>query len=153
MKLSQLLSAVLPKKEEPTEKVETQTSLLKKKAEHFKNLKVECAVDNNVVPCSELETTPYIGVPAPSYLKEDPWFPSLVHSEKQLDYMQQETEIKRQEEEIRLNETKESDDIHQKMYEIASKNWNTVAETQGGSENFQSGSGGWNSGTGMGQFL
>ena len=39
------------------------------------------------------------------------------------------------------------------MYEIASKNWNTVAETQGGSENFQSGPGGWNSGTGMGQFL
>ncbi len=51
------------------------------------------------------------------------------------------------------NETKESDDIHQKMYEIASKNWSTVAETQGGSENFQSGPGGWNSGNGMGQFL
>ena len=148
MKLRQLLSAVLPKKEEP--KVETQTSILKKKSEQFK---VECSIDEDVVPCSELETTPYIGVPAPAYLKEDPWFPSLVHSEKQLDYMEQETEIKRQEEEVRLNETKESDDIHQKMYEIASKNWNTVAETQGGSENFQSGPGGWNSGNGMGQFL
>ena len=140
MKLRQLLSAVLPKKEEP--KVETQTSILKKKSEHFK---VKCSIDEDVVPCSELETTPYIGVPAPAYLKEDPWFPSLVHSEKQLDYMEQETEIKRQEEETRLNETKESDDIHQKMYEIASKNWSTVAETQGGSENFQSGPGGWNS--------
>ena len=38
------------------------------------------------------------------------------------------------------------------MYEKATKNWNTVKETQGGSENFQEGSGGWNSGTGMGQY-
>ena len=34
------------------------------------------------------------------------------------------------------------------MYEIATKNWNTVAETQGGSENFQEGPGGWKSGNG-----
>ena len=50
MKLRQLLSAVLPKKEEP--KVETQTSILKKKSEHFK---VKCSIDEDVVPCSELE--------------------------------------------------------------------------------------------------
>ena len=33
----------------------------------------------------------------------------------------------------------EPDDIHQKMYEIATKNWNTVSESQGASENFQEG--------------
>ena len=38
------------------------------------------------------------------------------------------------------------------MYEMATKNWNTVKETQGGSENFQENHGGWNSGTGMGQY-
>ena len=30
--------------------------------------------------------------------------------------------------------------MHQLMYEMATSNWNTVAETQGGSENFQGGS-------------
>ena len=38
------------------------------------------------------------------------------------------------------------------MYELASKNWNTVSETQGGSENFHEGPGGWTSGNGMRQF-
>ena len=42
----------------------------------------------------------------------------------------------------------ESEDIHQKMYDIATQNWNTVSESQGGSENFQEGPGGWNSGNG-----
>ena len=46
----------------------------------------------------------------------------------------------------------ESEDIHQKMYDIATQNWNTVSESQGGSENFQEGPGGWNSGTGHNQF-
>ena len=45
------------------------------------------------------------------------------------------------------------ENIHQKMYEIATKNWTTVGETQGGSENFHEGPGGWNSGNGMGQFV
>ena len=44
--------------------------------------------------------------------------------------------------------TCESADIHAKMYEIATNNWTTVSETQGGSENFQEGPGGWNSGAG-----
>ena len=56
------------------------------------------------------------------------------------------------EEQQRSEETCESHDIHAKMYEIATQNWTTVAETQGGSENFQEGPGGWNSGTGLGQF-
>ena len=50
------------------------------------------------------------------------------------------------------NGSRESSNIHQEMYELSTKNWTTVAETQGGSENFQEGPGGWNSGTGMAQF-
>ena len=45
-------------------------------------------------------------------------------------------------------------DIHQKLYDLATANWNTVAEAQaqyqgGGSENFHEGPGGWNSGNGF----
>ena len=35
------------------------------------------------------------------------------------------------------NGNRESSNIHQEMYELATKNWTTVAETQGGSENFR----------------
>jgi hypothetical protein len=58
-----------------------------------------------------------------------------------------------------LDESKSNEpaDIHQKLYEVATKNWTTVGETQisaqGGSENFQEGPGGWQSGTGYGQFF
>ena len=114
---------------------------------------IECAIDEKVVECGEMDNPPFVGVPAPAYLEDDAWFggsPEL--TEKQQDYMEQETEFKKQEEEKRSEITCESHDIHVKMYEIATKNWTTVAETQGGSENFKEGPGGWNSGTGMGQF-
>ena len=62
--------------------------------------------------------------------------------------MEQETEMKLQEQKRREEAGEESEDIHQKMYEIATKKLNTVAETQGGSENFQEGPGGWKSGNG-----
>jgi hypothetical protein len=60
--------------------------------------------------------------------------------------------MKMQEEKRREEAGEEPENIHQLMYEMATKNWNTVAETLGGSENFQEGPGGWNSGNGMGQF-
>ena len=48
---------------------------------------------------------------------------------------------------------KETKNIHEEMYQRASKYWGTwKEELPGGSENFQSGPGGWNSGTGMRQF-
>ena len=114
--------------------------------------KIECAIDDNIVDCTELNEEPYTGIPAPTYLSEDPWFGSPVYSEKQKDYMEMETEMKIREEQRSKELSVESEDIHQKMYEIATKSWNTVAETQGGSENFHEGPGGWNSGNGMGQF-
>ena len=115
---------------------------------------IECAIDENIVDCKEMDKeTPYIGVPAPAYLKDDPWFGSPVYSEKQKDYMEIETEMKILEEQQREEAGVEPVDIHQLMYEIATKSWNTVSETQGGSENFHEGPGSWNSGNGMGQFL
>ena len=63
----------------------------------------------------------YTGIPAPVYLEDDEWFgPAPVKTEKQLDYMEQEIEMKRQEREE--NFSVEPDDIHQKMYEIVTQN-------------------------------
>ena len=50
--------------------------------------------------------------------------------------------------------TKEPENIHEVMYQKATKNQNTTVQLnpRGGSENFQSGPGGWTSGTGINQF-
>ena len=134
------------KKEKPKQEVETQTTILQKKAGTFK---VECAIDEEVVDCSEMDSPPYVGVPAPAYLEDDPWFgPAPTLTEKQQDYMEQETAMKIEEQNRREEAGEEPENIHEMMYQIASKNWNTVSESQGGSENFQEGPGGWNSGNG-----
>ena len=145
--LAALKEVFIPKSE--LEEVETQTSILKKKSEHFK---VKCAVDSEEVPCSELKTTPYTGIPAPAYLEDDPWFPAPILSEKQMSYKEAHEQAVAEQQILNESESKESADIHQKLYEMASANWNTVAESQGGSENFHEGPGGWNSGTGYNQF-
>ena len=135
----------------PKQEVETQTTILQKKAGTYN---VECAIDEEVVDCKEMSTTPYTGIPAPVVLSNDSWFGDVTYkSQKQLDYMEQETEMKRQERE--QNFSVEPDDIHQRMYEIATKNQNTTLQLNplGGSENFHEGPGGWNSGNGMGQFV
>jgi hypothetical protein len=116
--------------------------------------RVECAIDDEVVDCESLEApihgySPYIGVPAPKVLEDDPWFGPAPISDANRDYMEQETLIKQ--EEYQETHSVESEDIHQVMYEIATSNWNTVDETKqsmGGSENIQN----WNSGNGMGQY-
>ena len=118
--------------------------------------KVECAIDETPIDCEDLQEN-YTGIPAPAYLNDDPWFgPAPVRSEKQLDYMERETQMKQQEEAIRSEFTVESEDIHAKMYEIATASNGTAVQRDpiGGSENFQGGSNGygWMSGTGMGQF-
>jgi len=123
---------------------------------------VEDEIEKDSMPSSEhsgmeyLDNNPtsYTGVPAPAYLSEDPWFPTLILSEKQMTIKEAHEQAVLDQQII--DESKESEDIHQKLYEVATKNWNTVSETQwtaqGGSENFQEGPGGWNSGTGMSQF-
>jgi len=119
--------------------VETQTSLLQKKANTFN---VECAIDEKVVDCDEMDSPPYIGVPAPAYLEDDPWFGPAIVSDKGQDYMEKEAEIKQQEEENRQYWTNEPEDIHQVMYEMATQSAATTLQLDpiGGSENFQGGS-------------
>ena len=134
----------------PRSEFETQTTLLQKKAGTYK---VKCTVDEDEVDCANFKE-PYLGVPAPAYLPEDPWFSSPTLSQKQMTVKEAHEQAVADQQILDESESKESADIHQKLYEIASKNWNTVAESQGGSENFQEGPGpnGWNSGTGMRQF-
>ena len=73
-------------------------------------------------------------------LQNDEWFGTAVVSEKQKDYMVQETEIKRQE--FEKSFSVEPEDIHQVMYEMATKSGATTVQLDpiGGSENFQGGS-------------
>ena len=119
---------------------------------------IECAIDENVVDCEgeafkQDALNYYTGIPAPAYLKDDEWFgPAPVRSQKQIDYMEREVKIKR--EEFENNFSVESEDIHQKMYEIATQNHNVTLDYDysGGSENFHSGPGAWNSGNGREQF-
>ena len=116
---------------------------------------VQCAIDDDVVDCTDFKE-PYIGVPAPDYLPEDPWFPAPVLSEKQIS-VKEAHEQAIADNQILADESGsvvESSDIHQKMYEIATKGSATTLQLDppGGSENFHEGPGGWNSGTGLRQF-
>ena len=110
----------------------------------IKEKDIECAIDENVVDCAEMEEEPYVGIPAPTLTPVDDWFsgPYGCPTEKQQDYMAQEAEIKKQEAENRQYWTKESANIHQEMYEIATKSGATTLQLDpiGGSENFQGGS-------------
>ena len=113
---------------------------------------IECAIDEDVVECSEMDSPPYTGIPAPTTLTEDPWFGPAVVSDANKDYMEREYEAFKQDALNYYSDSKEPENIHQMMYERASKYWGTWKEemqSPGGSENFQSG---WNSGNGMGQF-
>ena len=105
---------------------------------------IECAIDEDVVECSEMDSLPYTGIPAPILTPVDDWFssPYGCPTEKQQDYMAQEAEIKKQEAENRQYWTKESANIHQEMYDLATKSGATTVQLDpiGGSENFQGGS-------------
>ena len=108
---------------------------------------IECAIDEDVVECDGLdyEDQYYTGVPAPVLNPIDEWFASPYGvapavTEKQKDYMEQEIEMKRQEREE--NFSVEPENIHQVMYEMATKSGATTIQLDpiGGSENFQGGS-------------
>ena len=107
---------------------------------------LECAIDEDKVDCEHLDDDQdkaYVGVPAPVLNPVDEWFsssygcPSAV-TEKQKDYMEQETEMKQQEQ----NSSIEPENIHQVMYEMATRSGATTVQLDpiGGSENFQGGS-------------
>ena len=119
--------------------------------------KVVKAIKKVFIPRSEfIEETPkkvekkqtsYIGVVAPVITPFDSWFSKPVKTEKVVAH---EKHVAAKIEEQKVMEAaqpkKEPENIHQMMYERASKYWGTwKEELPGGSENFQSG---WNSGTG-----
>ena len=112
---------------------------------------IECAIDENIVDCKTFDDEQekaYVGVPAPILNPVDDWFSSPYGfavpaiTQKQKDFMAQEAEIKKQEEENRQYWTKESANIHQEMYDLATKSGATTVQLDpiGGSENFQGGS-------------
>ena len=108
---------------------------------------------NDEVACTVDPKEPYIGVPAPLVPPYDPWFANPIKSEKTI---VKETEMKVQEaiEKAALPPTNEPDNIHDMMYNKATKNQNTTVQLNppGGSENFHEGPGGWTSGNGQNQF-
>jgi len=93
----------------------------------------------------------HFGVPAPVVSPDDPWFGSAPKTEKAMEYvMKKNEELYRK---LAEPKSKEPENIHQMMYEKASKYWGTwKEELPGGSENFQENSNNWNSGTGLRQF-
>lgn len=131
-------------------------------SENITKEKIECAIDETVVECEGEAFTndalnyyaPYTGVPAPVLTPHDDWFSNEnpVVTEIQKDYMEQETALKK--EEALKSQSREPENIHQVMYEMATKNQSTTLhiDPPGGSENYQEGKNEWNSGTGMGQF-
>ena len=122
-----------------------------------KSDKVECAIDESIIDCDKLEAPiqecgpghftqgygSFVGVPAPRVLKEDEWFGPAPVSDANMDYMEREYKAFKQD---ALNyydqETKEPEDIHQVMYDLATKSGKTTTQLDpiGGSENFQGGS-------------
>ena len=107
---------------------------------------IECAIDEDKIDCEHLDDDQdkaYVGVPAPILNPVDEWFaapygcPSAI-TEKQKDYMEQETEVKQQEQ----TSSVEPENIHQVMYEMATRSGATTVQLVpiGGSENFQGGS-------------
>ena len=138
---------------------------------------VECAIDDQVVSCSEVDSVPFIGedttnyhewieeeykeepytgVPAPAYLEYDSWFSPPVYSEKQITMKEAYEHAVADNQILYETVSSEPQDIHEKIYQIATGNWNTVDETKetiGGSENYHTGPGGWNSGNGWGSLF
>ena len=108
---------------------------------------IECAIDENIVDCDHFDDDQdkaYVGVPAPVLTPVDDWFSGsygfateIPITEKQKDYMERENEMKMAE-----DHSKEPDNIHQLMYEMATKSGATTVQLDpiGGSENFQGGS-------------
>ena len=103
---------------------------------------IECAIDEQTVNCAVMEEEPaYTGVPAPEVLQEDPWFGPAVVSDANKDYMEREYEAFKQDALNYYSDSKEPENIHQVMYEMATNNAATTLQLDpiGGSENFQGG--------------
>ena len=116
-------------------------------SQKIKDEDIECAIDDNTVDCSKFDDDQeksYVGVPAPVLNPVDEWFASPYGcatpaiTEKQKEY--QESEAFK--EEAIKDYSKEPDNIHEVMYDMATKSGATTLQLDpiGGSENFQGGS-------------
>ena len=107
---------------------------------------IECAIDESIVDCEHFDDDQdkaYVGVPAPVLTPHDDWFEDPPKTEMQMEYEHINDDF--QDGWWLLPEyqdTKESPNIHQEMYEIATKSGATTLQLDpiGGSENFQGGS-------------
>ena len=98
--------------------------------------KVECAIDEDVVDCVEIDTPPYTGVPAPILNPVDEWFASPYGCPPAITEKQKEYEaVQRLHEDIRRES--EPENIHEVMYQMATENAPTTIQLDG----WQSGSG------------
>ena len=125
------------------------TKTLKDILRFTKQKEVKCTIDDLEAPlfeCGSGHLTQgygFIGIPAPKVLKNDPWFGEPVKSEKQLEYEHINDDPHdgwwlRPE----WQDPKEPDNIHEVMYDMATKCGKTTTQLDpvGGSENFQGGS-------------
>ena len=109
---------------------------------------IECAIDENIVDCEHFDDDQdkaYVGVPAPVLTPHDDWFEDPPKTEMQMEYEHINDDPHDGwwlRPEWQDQETKESANIHQEMYEIATKSGATTIQLDpiGGSENFQGGS-------------
>ena len=108
---------------------------------------------------------PFVGIPAPEVLEDDPWFGPAPETERSISIKEAKAKAIADAQILPCESDnhhplhhKEAEDIHQKMYEIATSGGNTTTQLDpmpefgGGSENFHEGHAGWNSGTGIRQF-
>ena len=104
---------------------------------------LECAIDEDVVDCKEIEEEPYDWCSCTSSSYQDEWFGlHAVVSDVNKDYMELEYEAFKQDALNYYPDSKEPENIHQVMYEMATKSGATTVQLDpiGGSENFQGGS-------------
>jgi len=83
----------------------------------------------------------YTGVAAPVVTPTDSWFSDAVKTEKVIIHEEKIAEQKKVEA-LQQPKSKEPENIHQKMYEMATRSGSTTLQLNpiGGSENFQGGS-------------
>ena len=79
----------------------------------------------------------------------------MILSEKSIEYMIE--EVRENQKERENDFSVEPDNMHQVMYDVATRSNNTTLDlnplpSPGGSENFHEGPGGWTSGNGLNQF-
>ena len=133
--------------------INTITDTLKNILGFTKQKEVKCTIDDLEAPlfeCGSGHLTQgygffgYTGVPAPAILPDDPWFgPSPVKSEKQKQIVPQDIVVNMDGGvggSWKINP--EPENIHEVMYEMATKNAPTTIQLDpvGGSENFMGGS-------------